>query len=98
VIANAAYKRPEIQAAVAGLGGVELVLAQCQVDEKSPLSREWGLWAVRNLCEGSAAARDAIAQLKACTALDTEEFKQAGVKLSVDEVTGKLHVQPRDKE
>ena len=31
------------------LGGVELLLSQCQLDEDSPLTREWALWAIRNL-------------------------------------------------
>jgi len=42
---------------VGELGGVELVLAQCQLDRESPLAREWGLWAVRNLCEGNPQAQ-----------------------------------------
>ena len=96
VIANAAHKRPRVQAAVAACGGVELVLSQCQVDETSPLAREWALWAVRNLCEGSEEARTAIQELKACAALDSEELQKAGVKVSVDESSGKLIVGKRD--
>lgn len=78
------------------MGGVELVLAQCQVDEASPLAREWGLWAVRNLCEGSAEARQAIAALEACEAVDSEELQRAGMRVSVDRSTGKVKVQPRE--
>ena len=95
-LANAAHGRPAVQAAVSALGGVELVLAQCQVDDASPLAREWGLWAVRNLCEGSDAAREAIRELRACAAVDSEELRQAGVRVSVDEGTGKLKVGPRE--
>lgn len=96
VLANAAHKRPAVQAGVTACGGVELVLAQCQVDEKSPLAREWALWAVRNLCEGSEAARDAIKELKACAALDSEELQRAGVKVTLDEESGKLKVEKRE--
>lgn len=46
-----------MQQEVESLGGVELILSQCQLDEHSPLAREWGLWAVRNLCEGSPQVR-----------------------------------------
>lgn len=46
-----------VQAEVQAVGGVELVLAQCQLDRNSPLAREWALWAVRNLCEGNPAAQ-----------------------------------------
>jgi ataxin-10 len=97
VIANASHKRPHVQAAVSACGGVELVLAQCQVDEKSPLAREWALWAVRNLCEGSEEARNAIKELKACAAVDCEELQKAGVKVTLDEKSGKLIVGKRDE-
>ncbi|KAG7671075.1 hypothetical protein Ndes2526B_g01149 [Nannochloris sp. 'desiccata'] len=97
VIANAAHKRPVVQAAVSACGGVELVLAQCQVDEQSPLAREWALWAVRNLCEGSEEARNAIQELKACAAVDSEELQKAGVKVTLDEKNGKLIVGKRDE-
>ena len=46
-----------LQGEVQGLGGVELVLAQCQLDRESPLAREWALWGVRNLCEGNPRAQ-----------------------------------------
>lgn len=55
---------PEVAAEVEREGMVELVLAQCQVDDHSPLAREWGLFAVRNLCEVSAGIRDRISNLK----------------------------------
>jgi hypothetical protein len=28
---------------------VELLLSQCQLDDDSPLTREWAMWAVRNM-------------------------------------------------
>jgi ataxin-10 len=95
VIANAAHGRPAVQAAVAAVGGAELVLAQCQVDAASPLAREWGLWAVRNLCEGSGAAREALAALRATAAADSEELRRAGVRVRLDEGTGKMRVERR---
>jgi ataxin-10 len=99
VLANAAHKRPCVQAAVADvMGGVELVLSQCQVDHSSPLAREWALWAVRNLCEGSEAARGAVSALRATAALDSDELRKAGVKVSLDEKTGKLRVEKREGE
>ncbi len=42
------------------LGGVELLLSQCQLDEDSPLTREWALWAIRNLSIGNAAVQERI--------------------------------------
>ncbi|KAL4436610.1 hypothetical protein ABPG75_003749 [Micractinium tetrahymenae] len=95
-LANAAHGRREVQAEVGRMGGVELVLAQCQLDRQSPLAREWALWAVRNLCEGNPEAQEAIRQLQLCTTVESEEMKRLGVKLELDEQTGKLRVTKRD--
>ena len=97
VLANASHKRPRVQQEVSDVdGGIELIMGQCQVDGQSPLAREWALWAVRNVCEGSDRAVEAIKELKACTALDSDELRRAGVKVTVDEATGKLKVSKRD--
>ena len=38
-------------------GAVELLLAQCQIDEHSPLAREWALWATSSLLTKSPEAK-----------------------------------------
>lgn len=60
------------------------------MDDSSPLVREWGLWAVRNLCEGSEAARDAIAQLKIQGVVQDPALEQSGRRLQLDKDSGKL--------
>jgi hypothetical protein len=60
VLGNAAHDEPSVQQRIVDLGGVELLLAQAHIEERSPWVREWALWAVRNLTEGSAAAQQAI--------------------------------------
>ncbi|EFN52144.1 hypothetical protein CHLNCDRAFT_27021 [Chlorella variabilis] len=95
-VANATYGRPAVQSEVCALGGVELVLAQCQLDRHSPLAREWALWGVRNLCEGNAQAQEAIRQLQLCTTVDNEELKRMGVRMELDEHSGKLRVIKRE--
>lgn len=98
VLANLAFRRPAVAAQVAALGGPVLVLAQCQPDRASPLSREWALWAVRNLCEGSEEACAALAELRACAAADSEELTRAGLALELDEQAGKPRVVRLQKE
>lgn len=97
-LGNTAKGRPAVAAEVAALGGAELVLAQALPDRESPLSREWALWAVRNLGEGSPTARDALRELRACAAGDSEELRWAGVRLELDEASGKLRVVQRGNE
>ena len=60
------------------------------MDDSSPLVREWGLWAVRNLCEGSETARDAILQLKAQGVVPDAALERTGMRLHLDEKSGKL--------
>ncbi len=67
-----------------------------QVDAESPLLREWALWGVRNLCEGNEAAQRAIADLQACTAVDSAELQKLGLRVELDKDTGKLKVERRE--
>ena len=95
VIANAAHKRRAVHDEVQRAGAVELVLAQCVVDPESPLAREWALWAVRNLCEGNEVAQQAIRELRAVAAVDSDELRRAGLQVRLDAETEKLHVSRR---
>ena len=70
------------------------MLAQCKWDRASPLAREWGLWAVRNLCEGCPAAQEAIQQLQLCTTVESEELRSMGMRLELDQASGKLRMTP----
>lgn len=64
VIANACYRRKRVQEHVVELHGIMVILNHLQGNSGSPLAREWALWAVRNLCETSAEARQAIQELQ----------------------------------
>jgi ataxin-10 len=94
-LGNLAHRRPAVQAAATAAGGAELVLACCAPDADAPLAREWGLWAVRNLCEGSGEARAALRELRALAAEDSEELRAAGVRAVLDEGSGRLRVERR---
>lgn len=67
-----------------------------QVDEASPLAREWAMWGMRNLCEGNSAIQQDLAQLKAHSVIDTHELEQAGVRLQLDDATGKVRLVDRN--
>lgn len=71
--------------------GADVQLLCCtQVDEDSPLSREWALWGMRNLCEGNIAVQQDLGKLRAHTIVDSEELRQAGIRLQIDHATGKV--------
>uniref|UniRef100_A0A7S3VJ23 Ataxin-10 domain-containing protein n=1 Tax=Dunaliella tertiolecta TaxID=3047 RepID=A0A7S3VJ23_DUNTE len=93
VLANAICNRPAVAEEVAlEAGAVELVLGQCQLDDLSPLAREWGLWAVRNLCAGSMTAQERIKQLEPVEPVESPELRALGMRLEMDHKTGKLKV------
>lgn len=75
---------------VVALGGVELLLSQCSIDPASPMAKEWALLAVRNLTETCDTAHARIRSLTAQGVEQTEEMAAAGVRLEVDEASGKL--------
>lgn len=67
-----------------------MLLSQCQVDEESPLCREWALWAIRNLCEDNDVVQDLIRALKVEDVIETPEMEQMGVRVELDKATGSL--------
>ena len=60
-----------------------------QWDDENPLVREYGLWAVRNLCEGNDSIQESISGLRACSTVDSPDLQQIGMKLELDGQTGK---------
>ncbi|GAX78856.1 hypothetical protein CEUSTIGMA_g6294.t1 [Chlamydomonas eustigma] len=92
VLSNCTYQRPNVARHIASSfpGSVELILAQTQLDESSPVAREWALWAVRNLCAGSEEAQKRIQDLEVVSAINTPETRRMGIRLERDPITGKM--------
>lgn len=61
-----------------------------QMSRHPPPRAEHCCWASR--CFSSAPLQEAIRQLQLCTAVDSEEMQRLGVKMELDEATGKLRV------
>eukprot|EP00890_Picochlorum_soloecismus_P004557 jgi/Picsp_1/5101/NSC_02464-R1_protein len=92
VIANMSHRRKDIQALIHGTGGVYLILNHCQADVSSPLAREWALWAIRNICEGSKEAREAIGELQKLGVEQSTQFDKAGLSVVYDEESNRLRI------
>lgn len=68
----------------------ELILSGAmQWDDENPLVREYGLWAVRNLCEGNESIQESISSLRAHSTVDSPDLQKIGMKLELDGQTGK---------
>jgi hypothetical protein len=100
VLGNMTFNRSYVQQKVCDMGGVEVVLSQCERPRAnpyaaSPLAREWAIWTIRNLCEGSVEARNAISNLQLQQVLESEELERANLRVTVDEGSGKLRIGKR---
>ena len=65
-----------------------------QVDDRSPWVREWALWGIRNLCEGSQAAQAAIQELQPQAPVSSPELQQLGMRVVLDRATGRFSLSP----
>ena len=91
-LANAMFGRPAVCEAVQKLGGVPVILACTRGEDGDEYLREYALWAVRNVCAGSDAARREIEALQPRAAADAHELAAAGLNVSVDPETGRVKV------
>jgi Spinocerebellar ataxia type 10 protein domain len=62
------------------ISNLYILLNQCVIDPRSPTIREWALMCIRNICEISEAARNAIGQLKQVHLNQAPELQALGVK------------------
>eukprot|EP00892_Ulva_mutabilis_P004266 jgi/Ulvmu1/2210/UM013_0056.1 len=97
VLGNLVHRHSAAQAAVAAGGGAELLLAQCQFAPEEPLVREWALWAVRNLCEGSEEVRHQLAALQPAASVQDEALRARQQAVEMDHLTGKLKLVDLDQ-
>ena len=82
-LANMCFRRSSCQDELLALGGVELVLSNCQVESASPLLREWSLVCIRNLCEQSEPIRQHIASLQLLDAERHPELEELGLRVEI---------------
>ena len=53
LVANMAYRCRVVQDALRLKGGLPVMLNHCNIDGHHPMLREWGIFAIRNLCGGN---------------------------------------------
>ena len=76
------------------LGGIPPILESTKLDDQNPFAREWGVWAVRNLCEGNMENQREIEGLKpqALANETPQELEDKGIEIELDKATGKVRV------
>ena len=76
--------------------GLYLVLSNCNLNENNPYAREWGIFAIRNLCEGNQQNQEVIKNLRVQEAMNSNLLKKSGLKIEISS-DGKPVVLPVDK-
>jgi ataxin-10 len=83
IIANMTYRNTRNQNEARELGGMQVVLNNCHLDDQNPLVREWSLFALRNLLEDNEENQSLIKGLRAQRAADNPELRQAGLEAEI---------------
>ncbi|WOL10013.1 ataxin-10 [Canna indica] len=89
VIANCLHGRKQVQDEIRRQKAISLLLQQCVVDEDNPLLREWGLWSIRNLLEENVENQQEVAELQLQEPVNTPEMDSIGLRVEIDEKTGR---------
>ncbi|XP_030932493.1 uncharacterized protein LOC115958236 [Quercus lobata] len=87
VIGNCAFGRKQVQDEIRQKNGILLLLQQCVTDEDNPFLREWGIWTVRNILEGSTENQHAVAELELQGSVEVPELTGLGLRVEVDPKT-----------
>ncbi|XP_058745201.1 uncharacterized protein LOC131617949 [Vicia villosa] len=87
LICNCVHRRKHAQDKLRNRNGVLLLLQQCVTDEDNPFLREWGIWSVRNMLEGSEENQKEVSELELQGSADTQEISELGLQVEVDKKT-----------
>lgn len=98
VLSNLLLGGREVQDALMASGGIELLLTNCNLDESSPMAREWALWGIRNACKDNAAVQGYVAQFQAVDAVQSPELDKMGMQLELDQMTHKLKLSKKQQD
>lgn len=63
-----------------------------QVDDISPMVREWALWGIRNLCQGNEAVKQAIVDLQPISPVLSPDLHSMGIEVEMDAANGKMSI------
>eukprot|EP01083_Nonionella_stella_P030437 83432_1 len=71
-------------------GVIEILLNMTKIDRFTLFLQQWSIFAIKNVTENSKANQEYIQSSKAEKVLENEEMKKLGIRITYDEITGKL--------
>jgi len=91
IISGICYNCKQVQDEIRELGGLPLVLANCNIDNNNPYIKERAVFAIRNLCYRNPENQKIIESLEAKGVDKSVNLDEMGIDAEIDE-NGKLHV------
>ncbi|KAK1261272.1 hypothetical protein QJS04_geneDACA001292 [Acorus gramineus] len=85
VLGNCAFRRKRVQDEIRNENGILPLLQQCSVCDENPFSREWAIWAVRNVLEGNEDNEREVSKLEFQGAVDNPWITELGLKVEWDQ-------------
>ena len=96
ILGNACFNRERVCEDIASLGGVPIVLNHTRGQDDEPYLREWSLWTVRNMTNGSEEARKKIIELQPQAVEQSDELLARGLGVELNSETQKPRVVRQD--
>ncbi|OUM58607.1 hypothetical protein PIROE2DRAFT_64298 [Piromyces sp. E2] len=96
IISGICYDCKQIQDEIRELGGLPLILANCNIDNNNPYIKERSVFAIRNLCHKNPENQKIIDSLEAKGVDKSVNLDEMGIDAEIDE-NGKLHVKRLSK-
>ncbi|CAG8807067.1 29294_t:CDS:2, partial [Racocetra persica] len=80
VIGNMAYDNCSVQDEVRRLGGISLVLNQCNIDDNNPYIREHAIFALRNLLINNSENQKLVKELEPIAPVQNDVLSEIGIR------------------
>lgn len=90
IISNLCHQNTSIQNQVRELGGIPLILAQCNIDDLNPYLREHAMYCIRNLLDENKPNQDLVDSIKPVGVQQTAELTDLGYRTELQ--NGKVGV------
>ncbi|KAI5956610.1 hypothetical protein KGF54_001085 [Candida jiufengensis] len=94
ILSYMAYQSHKNQELIRELGGLALVLSNCQIDENNPFIKEQAILCIKYLLEKNQKNQQFVAELEAKKTIDDEVLQEVGYK--VDIVDGKVELKKKE--
>lgn len=94
IIANLTYKDHDIQEQVRSLGGLELILSNCIIDDTNKFIRERAIVCIRFLLENNKENQNVVAQLEVRKPVDDNVLQDIGYQVGIKD--GRIHLNKKE--